>query len=181
VAPTVRLAPSFAQVALGKTAVLTATWADPGPDRWTAAIDYGDGATETRVLAQPGSFTLSHAYRRPGTFLVRVRIDDGDGGSGSATATVRAGKPSSSIAWLIGEVARLVRDRTLKLGQGLSLVGKLVRAYYLLAAGDTGGGIMQLIAFIDEVQGYESAGILGQAEAGVLKGAAEAVIDSFSA
>lgn len=56
------------------------SFADPGSDTWTAAIDFGDGVQETLALDQNKSFTFSHTYSSIGLHTVLVMISDDDGG-----------------------------------------------------------------------------------------------------
>jgi hypothetical protein len=62
---------------------------DPGADRWAATVDYGDGTGSQHLDLRPdGTFALRHHYRRPGTYLVTVRVVDDDGGTGANAFSV---------------------------------------------------------------------------------------------
>jgi PKD repeat protein len=65
------------------------SFTDPGPDVWSATVDYGDGtAGETPSVNQnTKTFALSHAYAVAGVYPVTVIVNDGDG-STTATFTV---------------------------------------------------------------------------------------------
>ena len=83
----------------GATFRQTVAFADPGADRWTARIDYGDGSP-VRTLA-PGtarSVSLNHAYADPGNYVVSITVLDDDGGTAHATLAVTRPR-SSRIRW----------------------------------------------------------------------------------
>jgi hypothetical protein len=76
-------------VSAGSTLRHTATFTDPGADRWTAKVDWGDGTpVQTLELDKTGKFLLEHLYRRPGVSDVVVNVMDDDGGIGSYTFQV---------------------------------------------------------------------------------------------
>jgi hypothetical protein len=56
------------------------TFADPGRDRLTATVDYGDGAGAQSLVLGRGAFWLWHRFRTPGDYTVRVDVRDEDGG-----------------------------------------------------------------------------------------------------
>ena len=55
--------------------------ADPGPDDWTAEVDYGDGS-QAQLISVSGdpTFFLEHVYLNDGEFDVTVEVSDNDGG-----------------------------------------------------------------------------------------------------
>lgn len=56
------------------------TFVDPGDDRFTLTVDYGDGSPpQVIVLDTARSFTLSHPYAREGTYLVQMTVTDDEG------------------------------------------------------------------------------------------------------
>jgi len=75
---------------------LTTSIADPGTDDVTVAIDWGDGATESRTyysdglgpdpFPSPGGMAVNlsdvaaHAYGTIGAFVVTITVADDDGG-----------------------------------------------------------------------------------------------------
>jgi uncharacterized delta-60 repeat protein len=53
---------------------------DPGPDTWTATVDYGDGSgTQPLTLNSDKTFTLNHTYGDEGKYRVFVIVDDNEG------------------------------------------------------------------------------------------------------
>ena len=52
-------------------------------------LDWGDGATEP-LTASAAQVSRTHAYARPGTYIVRVSLPGGDGASGTVTLTAPA-------------------------------------------------------------------------------------------
>ncbi len=62
---------------------------DPGADRWTATVDYGDGSGVRRLdLHGNQTFQLDHRYRAAGDYRVTVAVQDDDGGVGVHTMFV---------------------------------------------------------------------------------------------
>ncbi len=65
------------------------SFTDPGKDRWTAMVDYGDGSGPQPLRLRPNqSFVLHHRYLQPGTFTVIVTVRDDDGDVGTASFNV---------------------------------------------------------------------------------------------
>src|SRR5262249_46847642 len=68
---------------------------DVPPPRFTATIDWGDGAAATAgTITQNGTtFTVlgSHTYAAEGTFAVRVTVTSSDGHAGTGTTTATVG------------------------------------------------------------------------------------------
>src|SRR5262249_49008294 len=62
---------------------------DPGADRWTAVLDYGDGTVEELSDVRAGvPFHLRHTYAAPGTYRVTVAVLEDDGDIGTTTFQV---------------------------------------------------------------------------------------------
>ncbi len=54
---------------------------DPGKDRLTLSVDYGDGSgSHQRRVGRQGHFTLRHRFDRPGTWQVTIIVTDENGG-----------------------------------------------------------------------------------------------------
>ncbi len=64
------------------------SFTDPGPDTWTATVDYGDGNGPIALALNGKSFTLSKTYAQEGTYNVTVKISDDDGEIGTDTLVV---------------------------------------------------------------------------------------------
>jgi hypothetical protein len=89
VAPRVK-AGADARLHAGARLTRSGSFTDPGADRWSGWVRYGDGSARRALhLRADKSFALSHRFTRPGRFTVAVRVGDGDGGRGTAHFTVR--------------------------------------------------------------------------------------------
>ncbi len=85
-------------VAVGGTVAVSAVFADQGVnDDHTATITWGDASSSTgtvvETLGAGGTASGSHSYGAPGTYIVKVTVNDKDGGKGSATTTVVVSAP----------------------------------------------------------------------------------------
>jgi len=90
VAPTVHLG-GPAVLRAGDVLDRVVSFADPGTDRWTATVDYGDGSGPQPVSVTPSRrLHLHHRYAAPGAYIVTVTVRDDDGGSGTGTLVVLA-------------------------------------------------------------------------------------------
>ncbi|HEX8242866.1 MAG TPA: PKD domain-containing protein, partial [Longimicrobium sp.] len=103
VAPTVN-AFSGATLLPGETYAASGSFGDPGPDTWTATVDYGDGSGAHPLALSGHAFSLSHAYAAPGTYTVTVTVTDDGGLSGSRTATVTVLTAQQALANLQAQV-----------------------------------------------------------------------------
>ena len=178
VAPVVDVG-SAAAIEPGQVLERVGTFTDPGPDSWTATVDYGDGSGPSPLLLSGTTFALTHLYPEAGDFAVIVTITDDDGGVGTAALAVTVLTPQGRIGSLIDDVEELLDDGTLKLGQGKSLIGKLELALYMLKWGNTTKAITMLEAFIQEVEAFLRAGILTPEQGDPLIAKAQAAIASL--
>jgi hypothetical protein len=98
VAPTLFL-PRQIAARFGGILFLPGFFTDPGVhDRWTATVDYGDGAgVQPLPLHHGRHFLLHQRYERPGTYRVTVTLSDDDGES--ATKTLLVGVDSVRHDW----------------------------------------------------------------------------------
>lgn len=87
VAPTLQL-DSTLTVFSGNSFTLTGSFVDPGPDDWTASVNYSDGSGDQPLTLVEKNFELSHVYSTAGFYTAVVTIDDGDGGVSSRNLTV---------------------------------------------------------------------------------------------
>src|SRR5262249_50940454 len=56
-----------AVLSVGDSLSRTGSFTDPGPDTWTATVDYGDGSGVQPLALNPDqTFTLSHTYTASG-------------------------------------------------------------------------------------------------------------------
>ncbi|MCP4378831.1 MAG: PKD domain-containing protein, partial [bacterium] len=88
---------------------------DPGPDTWTATVNYGDGASDESTVETNRTFDLNHTYTVEGEFTVTVTLDDGDGGSHSDSfvVTVQLNTPPVANAggpYIVAEGSTIALD-----------------------------------------------------------------------
>jgi DNA/RNA endonuclease G (NUC1)/PKD repeat protein len=160
----------------GETYAASGSFGDPGPDSWTATVNYGDGSG-THPLALSGmSFALSHAYAAAGTYTVTVTVTDDGGLSGTRTATVTVLSPSQSLNALQQQVNGVLNG-----GAANSLNSKLSAAGASLARGNTTAAANQINAFINEVQAAVQSGRLTQAQGDALIAYARRILASIGA
>jgi hypothetical protein len=69
----------------GSTFTQTFTFNDPGLDRFTATVDYGDGTGPQPVTVNGRTITLSHVYTAEGTFKITLTLKDNFGGADTLT------------------------------------------------------------------------------------------------
>lgn len=158
----------------GETYAAGGSFGDPGPDTWTATVDYGDGGG-THPLALSGkSFALGHAYAAAGTYTVTVTVTDDGGLSGTRTATVTVLTAQQALANLQAQVNGATAG-----GTANSLNAKLRAAAASLDRGSAASAANQLNAFIHEVQATVQSGRLAQAQGDALVAAARRILDSI--
>jgi uncharacterized delta-60 repeat protein len=88
----------------GATLSRTGSFTDPGPDTWTATVDYGDGSgTQPLALTAAKTFSLSHTYPNAGNFTVTVTVKDNDGGTGIAFIPVSVLAPPTVQSALVND------------------------------------------------------------------------------
>ncbi len=110
-------------VAVGGTVALSSAFTDQGiNDDHTASVNWGDSsstsATVTETLGSGGTASGSHVFTAPGTYLVRVTVNDKDSGVGTATThvvvsappTVDAGGPYSGVEGAASTLSASVND-----------------------------------------------------------------------
>jgi DNA/RNA endonuclease G (NUC1)/PKD repeat protein len=73
------------------------SFTDPGPDSWTATVDYGDGAGAQPLALSGKTFSLSHLYTAVGSYTVTVAVTDDGGLVGTRTATVTVTNVAPSV------------------------------------------------------------------------------------
>jgi hypothetical protein len=87
VAPGVDAGPDL-WVGQGKTWAVSGAFTDPGPDSWTATVDYDDGAGPQALSLAGKAFNLDYAYNVPGLYFVTITVTDDDGAVGSDVLSV---------------------------------------------------------------------------------------------
>jgi PKD repeat protein len=157
-----------------ETYAASGSFTDPGPDSWTATVDYGDGSGAQPLALSGKSFSLSHTYAAAGSYTVTVTVTDDGGLSGSHTATVTVLTAQQGIANLIAQV-----NGVLSGGTANSLNAKLNSASASVTRGDLSAANGQLGAFINEVRALVQSGRLTQAQGDALVAAAQRILDSL--
>jgi len=158
----------------GETYGATGSFTDPGPDSWTATVDYGDGSGAQPLALNGKSFSLSHTYAAPGSYTVTVTVTDDGGLSGTRTATVVVLSAQQALANLQAQVNGVVSG-----GTANSLNAKLRNAAQSLNRGDAASANGQVGAFINEVRALVQSGRLTQAQGDALIAAAQRILDSL--
>jgi pullulanase len=90
-------------------------------------------------------------------------------------------QPAEQINLLIGAVQSLLDDGTLNRGQANALITKLETALRALERGQVGPALNALAAFTNQVDAFESAGILSAEQAAALREAAGSVMATLNA
>jgi ELWxxDGT repeat protein len=162
------------------TLVRPGGFTDPGPDAWTATVDYGDNSGVSPLTLAEMTFTLNYTYMVPGIHTVTVVITDDDGGQGFDSFTVDVGTSDDWIDDLIDDVGDLLEDGSINGGQANSLSGKLEKALEALQAGNVKKAITMLEAFINEVEAFIRGGVLTNEEGDPLLAKARAVLASLT-
>ena len=90
VGPTVTASFAARAVSCGaNNSTLNVSFSDPGPDTFTASVDWGDGSAPESLGAVSSPFSATHTYAAAGSYQASVTVTDDDGGAGSANASVR--------------------------------------------------------------------------------------------
>lgn len=152
---------------------------DPGADRWTATVDYGDGSGTQALPLAGKSFSLSHSYSVAGTFTVTVTVTDDDGAATSRTATVTVASAAQAVATLSAQVTALETAGTLSSGEANSLNASLRASAASLQRDDPSAG-NQLSAFINKVEATERSGRLDATTSAALQAFARRIIASIA-
>src|SRR5215208_5126256 len=83
-----------ARLLIGQAFTLAGSFADPGPDGWTATVDWGDGGgAQPLILSADKRFSQEKVYAEPGSYRVTVTVRDDDGGVGVDTVLVQVAAP----------------------------------------------------------------------------------------
>lgn len=158
----------------GETYAAAGSFSDPGPDEWTATVNYGDGSGTHALPLSGKSFTLGHTYAAPGSYTVTVTVTDDGGLSDTRTATVTVLTAGQAITDLQAQVNAVVSG-----GTANSLNAKLNSASASIDRGNLAAARNQIGAFINEVRALVQSGRLTQAQGDVLIAAAQRILGSL--
>jgi len=140
-----------ASLIAGETYTTTGSFADPGADQWTGAVNYGDGGGSGPLALSEKAFTLTHTYAAAGTFTVTVTVTDNDGGQGSRAATVNVATPTAAAQAVMGQVRGLAAAGELPPQLVTPLLAILTAAVRQIERGNSTAAIEQLDAFLNQV------------------------------
>jgi len=163
----------------GETYRASGSFRDPGADRWTAVVDYGEGAGPEAIALDGVEFVLSHPYLAAGSFTVSVAVSDGDD-TGTAHARVLVLTHAGAVDSLSASVERLSERATLSGGEANALRSSLDAARQQLGRGNRNAAANQLGAFVNKTAALERSGRLAAPEARPLVDAATRVIRSLT-
>lgn len=109
---------SAIQLPTGGVLTQLVTFTDPGRDRWTITVDFGDGSDpQTYVVHGRSQFLLQHRYTQPDAYLVKVTVTDDDGGVDTATFEVHAfARPTTAAFDAFFSLPAADDDNVLRLG-----------------------------------------------------------------
>ncbi|HKP77330.1 MAG TPA: PKD domain-containing protein, partial [Longimicrobiaceae bacterium] len=157
-----------------ETYTASGSFTDPGPDSWTATVNYGDGSGAHPLALSGKSFWLSHTYAAPGSYTVTVTVTDDGGLADTRTATVTVLTAGQALANLQAQVNGVVSG-----GTANSLNAKLASASASLDRGNLTAARNQIGAFVNEVRALVQSGRLTQAQGDALTAAAQRILDSL--
>ena len=180
-APLVAVTPTSTEAAPNQVVALSVVVSDPGPDTWTARVEWGDGVVAD-LGATSATFAASHAWTAEGVFSVTVTVTDDDGGVGNATALVTIGTPKSLIEDLIGDVEDLIDEGDLTNSEGRNLISWLQYSLWMLRwANGERQAIIGVDLFIQKVRSYVTSGLLEPEVGDALIAKAEAILAALRA
>jgi hypothetical protein len=70
-------------------ATLNVSFTDPGPDTFTASVDWGDGSASESLGAVTSPVAATHTYAAAGNYDATATVTDDDGGEDTAGDSVR--------------------------------------------------------------------------------------------
>jgi hypothetical protein len=149
VAPSVGMLPD-ASLNAGGAYTAAGSFADPGADRWTATVDWGDGSGPGQAALSGHDFSLVHVYGTAGVYTVTVTIADDDT-SGSVTNTVTVNAVTPVLAPALALVDQLVASRKISRDVGNVLKAELGAAQQLINRGKNAAASLLLKATVIEL------------------------------
>jgi len=137
----------------------------------TYAWDFGDGATATGM-------NVSHAYSTGGVYNVQLIVTDPLGLADTVVTTATVMTQSQAAAEAKGLIQALLSAGKLKNGNANSLSVKLDAAIASFDSGQSGAGVNQLNALLNEINAMVSSGRLSASDASALVEAINRIISS---
>ncbi len=113
----------------GDTFTRQGSFTDPGPDEWTATVDYGDGSgVQPLALNADKTFALSHTYADDDdddAYTVVVTVTDDDGGTSSDELTVAVVNVAPELSAITAPVEPVEDGTTVEVSADFTDVGVL--------------------------------------------------------
>ena len=156
----------------------TGSFTDPGADRWTGTVSYGDAGWQP-LSRSDKAFQLEHQYTTAGSYSVTVSVSDQDGGVGTRSASVVVLTPAQGVAHLSDLISALGTSGALNDGQLNSLQAKLDNAAKQLVRGNGTSAANMLGALVNELQALVNSGRMTDATAAPILEYAQRVIGSI--
>lgn len=161
-----------ADIIVGQSVTATGSFTDVPADVLTAGLDWDDGATSP--VHSP--FSVDHTYLVSGDYVIELTVLDDDGGMASGTRSVTVLSPAAAIMALKAQIEALDLDDNTE----NSMVSLLMNALASVEAERSGPAILQLEAFINQVQS-QSGKKIDETDAAALIAYAEAIIAALEA
>jgi DNA/RNA endonuclease G (NUC1) len=163
-----------------ETFVASGSFTDPGPDHWTATVDYGDGSGPTALALSGMSFALSHSYRAAGAFTVTVAVSD-DHATTTASQTVTVISQAQAVRNAIALIELLSVSGEIRRNVAVLLDAQLDVAASALDAGQPIVALAVLDAVLIELDVFARLRQIPATDAQMLRAAISRIITSIAA
>jgi PKD repeat protein len=136
----------------GEVYTASVSFTDPGADRWSATVDYGDGSPPQTLELSAKTAVLAHRYAASGTYTVRVAVrDDDDPTPGTATAAVTVNTVGGAMTNAVSLVWAAVASGELTAQDADKVAGHFTSASSFLARADAAATPQQEAAMLRSV------------------------------